>query len=40
MEWKMDLVRINILPYVSCFSSALDNKDPEFPVALALEDNV
>jgi hypothetical protein len=40
MEWKMDLVRINILPYVSCFSNSLDNKDPEFPVALALEDNV
>jgi len=35
----MDLVRINILPYVSCFSSALDNKDLEFPVALALDDN-
>jgi hypothetical protein len=40
MEWAMGLIRINIFPYVTCFSDALDNKDPEFPVALAFKDKV
>ena len=36
----MGLIRVNIFLYVSCFSNALDNKDPEFPVALAVKDEV
>jgi hypothetical protein len=40
LEWTMELIRVNIFPYVACFSDALDNKDPEFPVALAVKDEV
>src|SRR3954464_1071636 len=36
--WR--LVRINILLYVACFGDALDDKEPEFPVALSLEDDL
>ena len=35
-----ELVRIDILPYVSCLGDALNDEDPEFPVALALKDDV
>ena len=35
-----ELVRINILPYVSCLGDALDYKELEFPVALPLKDDV
>jgi hypothetical protein len=38
MEWTVGLIRTSIFPYVSCFINALDNKDPEFPVALAFKD--
>jgi hypothetical protein len=40
LEWTIDLIGIDILPYVSCFSNALDNEDPEFPVTLAVKDEV
>jgi hypothetical protein len=40
VEWTMELIRVNIFPYVTCFSDALDNKDPEFPVARAVKDEV
>jgi len=36
----MELIRVNISPYVTCFSDALDNKDLEFPVARAVKDEV
>ena len=34
------MVRIDILLYVSCLGDSLNDKDPEFPVALPLKDNV
>jgi hypothetical protein len=40
LEWTIELIRVNIFLYVSCFSDALDNKDLEFPVALAVKDEV
>jgi len=40
VEWTIVLIRVNIFPYVTCFSDALDNKDPEFLVVLAVKDEV
>jgi hypothetical protein len=40
LEWTIDLIEINILSYVSCFGDALDDKDLEFPVTLAVKDEV
>jgi hypothetical protein len=40
LEWTIELIRVNVFPYVSCFSDALDNKDLEFLVALAVKDEV
>jgi hypothetical protein len=40
LEWTIGLIRVNVFPYISYFSDALDNKDPEFPVVLAVKDKV
>jgi hypothetical protein len=40
LERTIELSRVNVFPYVTCFSDALDNKDPEFPVALAIKNKV
>jgi len=40
VEWTIELIRVNIFLYVTCFSDALDNKDLEFPVAWAVKDEV
>jgi hypothetical protein len=32
----MELVGIDLFPYVSCFGDSFDDKDPEFPVTLPL----
>ena len=37
-QWTIELIRVNIFPYVTCFSVALNNKDPEFPVARPVKD--
>jgi hypothetical protein len=34
------LIRINVLPNISCFSDSFNDKDLEFLVTLFLKDNV
>jgi hypothetical protein len=36
----MESVRINVFSYISCFGNLFDNKYPEFPVALPLQNDV
>jgi hypothetical protein len=36
----IELVKIDVFPYVSCFGDLFDNKDPEFSVALPLQNAV
>jgi hypothetical protein len=40
LQWVVELVRIGVFPYVSRFGDSFNDKDPEFPVALILKDEI